>query len=127
MQTAANGADSASDTCTWVSLVYRLEMYANVPVKLLKYVQVLRNKGLPITAEEESMQTILENIQEQLTLSEQFHGKLSQLWAQLQLVKESGRKYGKPDDIEGWSNVTSEDMKSITRVSERTMMVTTGS
>lgn len=102
-------------------------MYANVPVKLLKYVQVLRNKGLPITAEEESMQTILENIQEQLTLSEQFHGKLSQLWAQLQLVKESGRKYGKPDDIEGWSNVTSEDMKSITRVSERTMMVTTGS
>ncbi|KAI9247141.1 nucleoporin complex subunit 54-domain-containing protein [Phascolomyces articulosus] len=85
---------------------------------LLKKAQVLRNKGLPMTPEEEEMRATLENIQEQLLRSEQFHGKLSQLWAQLQLIKESGRKYGKLDDVHGWNSVSGDDMNSITKILE---------
>ncbi|KAI7858821.1 nucleoporin complex subunit 54-domain-containing protein [Circinella umbellata] len=83
---------------------------------LLKKAQVLRNKGLAMTPEEEEMRATFENIQEQLNRSEQFHGKLSQLWAQLQLIKESGRKYGKLDDIHGWNGVNGDDMTNITKV-----------
>ena len=83
---------------------------------MLKKAQVLRNKGLAMTPEEEEMRATLEHIQEQLNRSEQFHGKLSQLWAQLQLIKESGRKYGKLDDIHGWNGVSGDDMTSITKV-----------
>ena len=78
---------------------------------------MLRNKGLPITPEEEDMRAMLESIQEQLMRSEQFHGKLSQLWAQLQLIKESGRKYGKLDEVHGWNGVRGDNMNSITKVS----------
>ncbi|KAI9494689.1 nucleoporin complex subunit 54-domain-containing protein [Zychaea mexicana] len=83
---------------------------------LLKKAQVLRNKGVPLTADEEKLRATLENIQEQLVQSEQFHGKLSQLWAQLQLIKESGRKYGKLDDVHGWNGVSSDNRESITKV-----------
>ena len=83
----------------------------------MKYAQVLRNKGLSITPDEEVMRARLENIQDQLQRSEQFHGKLSQLWAQLQLIKESGRKYGKIDGVDEWDAVSAENMSGITKVS----------
>lgn len=76
----------------------------------------MRNKGLSITPEEEEMRTRFEDIQDQLQRSEQFHGKLSQLWAQLQLIKESGRKYGKIDGVDEWDAVSENDMTSITKV-----------
>jgi nuclear pore complex protein Nup54 len=82
----------------------------------LKYAQVLRNKGLSITPDEEAMRTRLENIQEQLQKSELFRGKLNQLWAQLQLIKESGRKYGKIDGVEEWHAVSEQHMDEITKV-----------
>ena len=63
------------------------------------------------------MRARLENIQDQLQRSEQFHGKLSQLWAQLQLIKESGRKYGKIDGVDEWDAVSEENMSGITKVS----------
>ncbi|KAG2235825.1 hypothetical protein INT48_003937 [Thamnidium elegans] len=87
-------------------------------IKFLKYTQVLRNKGLSITPEEEEMRTRFENIQDQLQRSEQFHGKLSQLWAQLQLIKESGRKYGKIDGVDEWDAVSENDMRCITKILE---------
>ncbi|GAA5812264.1 hypothetical protein MFLAVUS_005714 [Mucor flavus] len=87
-------------------------------IKFLKYTQVLRNKGLSITPEEEEMRTRFEDIQDQLQRSEQFHGKLSQLWAQLQLIKESGRKYGKIDGVDEWDVVSENDMTSITKILE---------
>lgn len=77
---------------------------------------MLRNKGLSITPDEEVMRARFENIQDQLQRSEQFHGKLSQLWAQLQLIKESGRKYGKIDGVDEWDAVSENDMLGITKV-----------
>ncbi|GAN02045.1 nucleoporin nup44 [Mucor ambiguus] len=85
-------------------------------IKFLKYAQVLRNKGLSITPDEEVMRARLENIQDQLQRSEQFHGKLSQLWAQLQFIKESGRKYGKIDGVDEWDAVSEENMRGITKI-----------
>ncbi|KAI7901449.1 nucleoporin complex subunit 54-domain-containing protein [Cokeromyces recurvatus] len=85
-------------------------------IKFLKYAQVLRNKGLSITPDEEMMRARLENIQEQLQRSDQFRSKLSQLWAQLQLIKESGRKYGKIDGVDEWDAVSEENMNGITKI-----------
>lgn len=76
----------------------------------------MRNKGLSITPEEEDMRARFENIQDQLQRSEQFHGKLSQLWAQLQLIKESGRQFGKNDDRHAWESLSEADMNGITKV-----------
>lgn len=64
------------------------------------------------------MRTSLENVQDQLLRSEQFRGKLSQLWAQLQLIKESGRKYDSSEDARVWSSMSEQDMGTITKVSE---------
>lgn len=48
--------------------------------------------------------------------SEQFHGKLCQLWAQWQLIKESGRKFGKVDGVNGWKEVGTEKLQQMTKV-----------
>ncbi|KAI9243577.1 nucleoporin complex subunit 54-domain-containing protein [Sporodiniella umbellata] len=83
-------------------------------ISFMKYDQVLRSKGLSITAQEEAMLARLENVQDQLQRSELFHGKMNQLWAQLQLIKESGRKYGKIDNVD-WHAVSDQHMKEITK------------
>jgi nuclear pore complex protein Nup54 len=68
------------------------------------------------------MRARLENIQDELNQSEQFHGKLSQLWAQLQLIKESGRKYGNNksnnnnNNNNSWNEMNDNDMQVITQV-----------
>ena len=71
-----------------------------------------------MTSEEEAMRTLLENVQDQLLRSEQFRGKLSQLWAQLQLIKESGRKYDTSEDARLWSGMSEQHMGTITKVSQ---------
>ncbi|KAI9033795.1 nucleoporin complex subunit 54-domain-containing protein [Phycomyces nitens] len=91
-----------------------MEMTQRV-IKFLKLVQVLRHKGLSITPDEDAMRAHFEHLQHELQNSEQFHGKLSQLWAQLQLVKESGRKYGKVDGVDAWDHVKESDMDAITK------------
>lgn len=63
------------------------------------------------------MRTLLENVQDQLLRSEQFRGKLSQLWAQLQLIKESGRKYDTSEDARMWKGMSEEQMNTFTKVS----------
>ncbi|KAL0090637.1 nucleoporin complex subunit 54-domain-containing protein [Phycomyces blakesleeanus] len=87
-------------------------------IKFLKFAQVLRHKGLSLTPDEDAMRTHYEHIQYELQNSEQFHGKLSQLWAQLQLIKESGRKYGKVDGVDAWDTVKESDMQAITKFLE---------
>lgn len=57
------------------------------------------------------MRTILENVEDQVTRSEQFHGKLSQLWATLQLAKETGRH---TSELEGV--MTADERQKVTKV-----------
>ncbi|KAI8369271.1 nucleoporin complex subunit 54-domain-containing protein [Radiomyces spectabilis] len=102
------------DTYTKLSEYKRRHM--DLAQRFLKHAQVLRNKGLSITPEEEAMRVQFENIQTQLLRSDQFHGKLSQMWAQLQLIKESGRKYGKIDGVDEWDAVSDEHMTQITNI-----------
>ncbi|KAI8335930.1 nucleoporin complex subunit 54-domain-containing protein [Chlamydoabsidia padenii] len=85
-------------------------------IKFLKHTQVLRQKGLSITPEEELMRTRFESIQDQLQQSEQFHGTLSQMWAQLQLIKESGRKYGSIGGVDEWDSVSSSHVEEIAKI-----------
>ncbi|CAO3609875.1 unnamed protein product [Cunninghamella blakesleeana] len=85
-------------------------------IKFLKHTQVLRHKGLSITHEEEVMRTSFETIQDQLQRSEQIRGTFSQMWAQLQLIKESGRKYGSIDGIDNWDSVSSSHVEEITKI-----------
>ncbi|KAI9310139.1 nucleoporin complex subunit 54-domain-containing protein [Dichotomocladium elegans] len=84
-------------------------------IQVMKAAQILQHKGRPLTEDEEKMRAMLENIQDQLLRSEQFRGKLSQLWAQLQLIKESGRKYGNLDDVVGWSSIGEDKMCTISQ------------
>ncbi|KAG0164578.1 hypothetical protein DFQ28_010097 [Apophysomyces sp. BC1034] len=84
-------------------------------VKILKQATVLGHKGHSITQQEEEIRARFENLQDQLRRSEQFHGKLSQMWAQLQWIKESGRKYGKIDGVDEWDAVRADDMQEITK------------
>lgn len=83
--------------------------------QFLKYAQILRNKGFSIESDEEALRSKLETVQSHLQQSEQFHGKLNQLWAQLQLVRESSRIYGGQDD-KGWASVSEKDMETISKV-----------
>ncbi|CAO3625218.1 unnamed protein product [Cunninghamella echinulata] len=85
-------------------------------IKFLKHTQVLRHKGLSITHEEEVMRTSFETIQDQLQRSEQIRGTFSQMWAQLQLIKESGRKYGSIDGVDEWDSVSSSHVEEITKI-----------
>ncbi|KAF7725366.1 hypothetical protein EC973_009633 [Apophysomyces ossiformis] len=87
-------------------------------VRILKQAMVLGHKGQSITQEEEEIRARFENLQDQVRRSEQFHGKLSQMWAQLQWIKESGRKYGKIDGVDEWDAVRTEDMQEITKILE---------
>ena len=84
--------------------------------QFLKYAQILRNKGFSIESDEEALRAKLENVQSHLQQSEQFHGKLNQLWAQLQLVRESSRIYGGNEDDKGWASVSEKDMETISKV-----------
>jgi nuclear pore complex protein Nup54 len=92
--------------------------------QFLKYAQILRNKGFSIESDEEALRAKLENVQSHLQQSEQFHGKLNQLWAQLQLVRESSRIYGGNEDDKGWASVSEKDMETISKVKKRNNVYT---
>lgn len=65
------------------------------------------------------MRTSFETIQDQLQRSEQIRGTFSQMWAQLQLIKESGRKYGSIDGVDEWDSVSSSHVEEITKVKKK--------
>jgi nuclear pore complex protein Nup54 len=77
---------------------------------------MLRNKGFSIENEEETLRSKLETVQSRLQQSDQFHGKLNQLWAQLQLVRESSRIYDGQAGDQAWSTVSEKDMATISKV-----------
>ncbi|KAK3837667.1 MAG: nucleoporin complex subunit 54-domain-containing protein [Linnemannia elongata] len=58
---------------------------------LMKRVQILRNRGVPLRADEEILRVRLENALEQLRNPAHFRGKITELWAQLQILKDSKR------------------------------------
>ncbi|KAG9323048.1 hypothetical protein KVV02_001703 [Mortierella alpina] len=58
---------------------------------LMKRVQILRNRGVPIRADEEMLRVRLENALEQLRNPAHFRGKITELWAQIQILKDSKR------------------------------------
>ncbi|ORZ27303.1 nucleoporin complex subunit 54-domain-containing protein [Lobosporangium transversale] len=69
---------------------------------LMKRVQILRNRGVPIREDEELLRVRLENALEQLRNPAHFRGKITELWAQLQILKDSKRlhpysSHGVPD------------------------------
>ncbi|KAJ1558846.1 hypothetical protein HK096_002259 [Nowakowskiella sp. JEL0078] len=57
---------------------------------LMKKIQILRNLGYSIRAEEESLRVRLEAMSLQLKKPSQFRGRISELVAQVQMLKESG-------------------------------------
>ena len=57
----------------------------------MKRVQILRNRGVPLRADEEILRVRLENALEQLRNPAHFRGKITELWAQLQILKDSKR------------------------------------
>ncbi|KAF9318353.1 hypothetical protein BG003_011366 [Podila horticola] len=58
---------------------------------LMKRVQILRNRGVPISQEEEKLRSRLEELLEQLKNPAHFRGKITELWAQIQILKDSKR------------------------------------
>ncbi|KAG0044207.1 hypothetical protein BGZ83_010557 [Gryganskiella cystojenkinii] len=58
---------------------------------LMKRVQILRNRGVPLRADEETLRVRLENALEQLKNPAHFRGKITELWAQIQILKDSKR------------------------------------
>ncbi|GJJ75025.1 nuclear pore complex protein Nup54 [Entomortierella parvispora] len=58
---------------------------------LMKRVQILRNRGVPLRADEEMLRVRLENALEQLKNPAHFRGKITELWAQIQILKDSKR------------------------------------
>jgi nuclear pore complex protein Nup54 len=57
----------------------------------MKRVQILRNRGVPLRADEEVLRVRLENALEQLRNPAHFRGKITELWAQLHILKDSKR------------------------------------
>lgn len=57
----------------------------------MKRVQILRNRGVPISQDEEKLRGRLEELLEQLKNPAHFRGKITELWAQIQILKDSKR------------------------------------
>ncbi|KAJ3217642.1 hypothetical protein HK099_005387 [Clydaea vesicula] len=65
-----------------------LEM-AHRTLQLMTKIQVLRSKGYSIRAEEEALKIRLEHILQQLKKPNQFRGRVQELWAKVQQLKEA--------------------------------------
>ncbi|KAJ3416118.1 hypothetical protein HDV05_003087 [Chytridiales sp. JEL 0842] len=70
-------------------------------LKIMKYVEVLRNKGYPIRAEEEALRGRLEAMDTQLKKPAHFRGRVQELQATLRLLKDSRRITTLGDSREG--------------------------
>ncbi|KAF9158203.1 hypothetical protein DFQ26_007880 [Actinomortierella ambigua] len=66
---------------------------------LMKRVQIMKNRGVPIKEEEEQLRVRLENALEQLKNPAYFRGKITELWAQVQILKDSKRLHQASDSF----------------------------
>ncbi|KAI7908043.1 nucleoporin complex subunit 54-domain-containing protein [Cokeromyces recurvatus] len=86
-------------------------------LRLLRYSQVLRYKGFPLTADEEQSMNKLSQMISQIDNPEQLNAKLVTLWNQLQAIK--AQKSGEQDrKTEIWRTVNEEDTNIIAKVLE---------
>ncbi|KAJ3104948.1 hypothetical protein HDU97_008696 [Phlyctochytrium planicorne] len=69
-------------------------------LKLMKVVQILRNKGYPIRADEEALRSRLEAMDLQLKKPAHFRGRIQELQATLRMLKDS-RRLGFSDAKDG--------------------------
>ncbi|KAL1917796.1 uncharacterized protein VTP21DRAFT_3630 [Calcarisporiella thermophila] len=83
-------------------------------LQLIKKVQILRNKGHSIRPDEEALRVRLENLQLQLRKPPQFRGRVNELWAQLQMLKESRRLTNGVENVYG--GVDEEQLENMTKV-----------
>ncbi|KAI9199467.1 nucleoporin complex subunit 54-domain-containing protein [Polychytrium aggregatum] len=60
-------------------------------LKIMSKIQIVTNKGQSIGAEEEALRTRLESINREFKPPSQLRGRVNEQWAQLQMLKESGR------------------------------------
>ncbi|KAG0222418.1 hypothetical protein BGW41_006009 [Actinomortierella wolfii] len=82
---------------------------------LMKRVQIMKNRGVPIKEEEEQLRVRLENALEQLKNPAYFRGKITELWAQVQILKDSKRLHQSSDAF----NITDEtQLEGITKFLE---------
>ncbi|KAI9483076.1 MAG: nucleoporin complex subunit 54-domain-containing protein [Benjaminiella poitrasii] len=86
-------------------------------LRLLRYSQVLRYKGFPLTVDEEQSMNKLSQMTGQTDSPEQLNAKLVTLWNQLQAIK--AQKIGEQNrKTEIWRTVNEEDTNIIAKVLE---------
>ncbi|ORX60090.1 hypothetical protein BCR36DRAFT_273865 [Piromyces finnis] len=61
---------------------------AHRTLKIMKQVYILRNRGYSIRPEEETLKVRLENLATSLRKSSQFRGRVEELWAHLQMIRD---------------------------------------
>jgi len=61
---------------------------AHRTLKIMKQVYILRNRGYSIRPEEETLKVRLENLATSLIKSSQFRGRVEELWAHLQMIRD---------------------------------------
>jgi len=61
---------------------------AHRTLKIMKQVYILRNRGYSIRPEEETLKVRLENLAASLRKSSQFRGRVEELWAHLQMIRD---------------------------------------
>jgi len=61
---------------------------AHRTLKIMKQVYILRNRGYSIRPEEETLKVRLENLATNLRKSSQFRGRVEELWAHLQMIRD---------------------------------------
>ncbi|KAG4104639.1 hypothetical protein H8356DRAFT_979811 [Neocallimastix lanati (nom. inval.)] len=61
---------------------------AHRTLKIMKQVYILKNRGYSIRPEEETLKVRLENLSTSLRKSSQFRGRIEELWAHLQMIRD---------------------------------------
>lgn len=61
---------------------------AHRTLRIMKQVYILRNRGYSIRPEEETLKVRLENLATNLRKSAQFRGRVEELWAHLQMIRD---------------------------------------
>ncbi|KAI8979710.1 nucleoporin complex subunit 54-domain-containing protein [Mycotypha africana] len=86
-------------------------------LRLLRYSQVLRYKGFPLTAEEESAMEELNKMATENYNPEDLASRLNILWAQIQSIREQ-RSAKQQNEVEVWRTVSEEDTNAIAKLLE---------
>ncbi|KAJ3186349.1 hypothetical protein HDU85_007789 [Gaertneriomyces sp. JEL0708] len=90
----------------------RLTVLASKTVQLMKNVQVIRNQGYSIRPEEEKFKSRIEAMKRELHRPSVFRGRLNEVWAQLQQLKDA-RQFSVTGGIEHAYTIAPEDEKLI--------------